>query len=234
MSRVLPADHRPNTNPARGITALIHQLWSSGPAQQILQTQEQLPRKLDEMMPTTAQLSVLHVSAPDWDALHYPDLHSSLWGLFYRAHLTLKVLVMYRDPAQAAHSNHRRQWKHLRVGGRQDIACSARSTEKHMTLLSEQIRALRYPDDVLAIDYRRVLEHPRREATRVSAYLGLNERRARKLEHTLLSSRRGHSNYSQMLRPDEVRFLHEFFDAERRSKWHYLVQRTRIDIIAAV
>lgn len=228
MSKVLPADHRPHTSPARGITAVIHRLWSSGPIQQVVGAQQELPAKLDQLVPATARLSVLHVSAPDWDALHYPDVHSGLWSLFYQARFTLKVLVMYRDPAQAAHSNHRREWKHLKVGGKPDVASSARSTEKHMTLLSEQLRALPHPADVLAVDYHRVMSDPRGEAARIARYLTLNDLRTQKFERALMASRRPPSNYTKRLGPVELEFLHNFFDAERRSKWAYLVERTRV------
>lgn len=228
MSKILPANYRPNTNPSKGLTAVIHRLWSSGPTALVARTQRDLSGKLRELVPDHMRLGVLHVSAPDWDALHYPDLHSELWPAFYRARINLKILVMYRDPAQAAHSNHRRGWKHLRVNGRQDIACSARSTEKHMTLLSEQIRSLPYPDDVLVVDYHRVLNNPREQAARITRYLNLGDLQSRKFEHTLLTSRRGHSNYTKSLSAEESGFLDQFFDTERRSKWDYLVERTHV------
>ena len=136
---------------------------------------------------------------------------------------------MIRDPSQAAHSNHRRKWKHLRINNRQDVARSARSTEMHMTLLSEQVRTLRYPDDVLVVDYHRVMQNPRKQAERIGRYLHLGNSRTRHLTSRLLQSRRPPSNYTEALSSDEVHFLHRFFDTERVAKWHYLQSRATVD-----
>lgn len=227
MSKMLPADHKPPFNPKKGLTATIHQMWGSGPTARVRGATERLVEQLRHQIPETARLSALHVSSPDWDAHHYPDIHSLLWPAFYRAGLTLRVIVMVRDPAQAAHSNHRRQWKHLRVEGRQDVARSARSTEMHMTLLSEQVRTLRYPNDVLVVDYHRVMLEPMEQAERIARYLDLDATRTQQFALRLRQSRRPPSNYTLALHEDQVQYLRGFFDTERSAKWQYLRDRAR-------
>lgn len=227
VSKILPKDHTPPFSPKKGITSTIHRLWSSGPTTQVLKAQQQLTQDLKRLIPDGVRLSVLHVSAPDWDAHHYPDLHSSLWPAFYDAGLTLRVIVTVRDPAQAAHSNHRRRWKHLRSpdGKHQDIAHSARSTEMHMTLLSQQIRSLEHPHDVLVASYHHIKRDPEAQAQRIAAYLELDTHRTKLLQDQLRRTRRRASNYTTALDQSERAFLDSFFDEERCRKWAYLRQR---------
>ena len=247
MSRMLPADYRPPANPHRGrgtVTGLVHDLWSSGPVNRVRRAAGHLITTLTKVVPTKAQFVVLHASSPDWDSDHYPDLHSSLWPAFHRAGFRLKVLVMTRDPAEAAHSNHRRRWKHLRVGGAQDVVKSARSTEKHMTLLAGQVRALPFPDDVLVVDYWSVMNDPVGESERITRYLGVPDRdlvldlnrgpvlsrHRHRLSDRIRKSRRSPSNYTRTLTKPESEFLDAFFDAERVSKWAYLIKRSRAPV----
>lgn len=222
LSRLIPADHRPTGNIHKGIAAVIHQLWSDGPLDQLLVAQQGLVDALNTFVPRHRRISVLHASAPDWDSLHYPDLHSSLWHSFYQANLTLRILVTYREAAAAAHSNYRRNWRHLRLKGKRDIARSARSTEKHMTLLASQLQALPWPDDVLVVCFRHMLQQPLAEASRMAAYLRLNKIDRLRLQTAMTRNRRKPSNYTTRLSAPQLGFLAEFFDAERRSKWEVL------------
>lgn len=245
VSRLVPASHRPPAVPRKHrpdtATALFHDLWSSGPLETVERARETFVQRVAAEVdkarrrrrgkPDVAQLAVLHVSAPDFDTLHYPDLHSSLWRRFHEAGLALRVIVTYRDPAQAAYSNHRRRWHHLRVGSplpRNDIVCAARSTEKHMALLSAQMEALAAgpssvgPGDVLAVSYHRLLEDPRGQARRMARYLGLDPDQHRRMEAVAASSRRAPRDYARRLTAAEVAFLRDFFDAERSRKWRYL------------
>lgn len=234
ISKMIPSDHKPPFSPYQGLTARFHQLWSSGPIGDVLAAQKDLARNLKNLVPTQARLSVLHVSAPDWDAHHYPDIHSSLWSTFYTARLTLRIIVMVRDPAQAAHSNHRRKWKHLRSpnGKHQDIVHSARSTEMHMTLLSQQVQSLAHPHDVLVVNYHKVMIQPTHEAQRISRYLGLQQGKSDQLVKRLVASRRAPSNYTNLLGSEEAKYLDTFFDSERRKKWRYLWSRADENIVA--
>lgn len=245
LSQILPATHRPPTNPykpAHSATATLHELWSSGPIEAVNRARTMFARRVGADVARAAaaggdspQLAVLHASAPDFDALHYPDLHSSLWRRFHEAGLRLRLLLTYRDPAEAAHSNHRRRWRHLRVGpppGRNDIVAAARSTERHMALLSAQLEALEArggpvrPADVLAVSYHRLLEDPKGEARRIAAYLGLDPRQHEALRLAAANGRRAPSNYTLRLPRPAVAYLQDFFDAERAHKWRRLREAT--------
>lgn len=244
LSRLLPATYRPPVNPYKPpntATATLHELWSCGPIEVVNRARTMFARRVSADVTRGAagregpQLAVLHASAPDFDALHYPDLHSSLWRRFHEAGLALRLILTYRDPAEAAHSNHRRQWKHLRVGpppGRNDVVSAARSTERHMTLLSAQLEALEAlgapvrPADVLAVSYHRLLEDPKGEARRIAAYLGLDPRQHEELRVAAANGRRAPSNYTLRLPRPAVAFLQDFFDAERARKWRHLREAT--------
>ena len=250
LSELLPATHRPPTNPykpAHSATATLHELWSSGPIEAVNRARTMFARRVGADVARAAaaaaapggepppQLAVLHASAPDFNAQHYPDLHSSLWRRFHEAGLRLRLILTYRDPAEAAHSNHRRRWKHLRLGGpsgKNDIVAAARSTEKHMTLLSAQLEALEARGgpvrsaDVLAVSYHRLLEDPKGEARRIARYLDLGPRQNEALRLAATNGRRAPSNYTQRLPPPEVAYLRDFFDAERAHKWRRLREAT--------
>lgn len=230
MSKALPADHKPSGNPARGITGIIHKMWSTGSRADIMHARKSLVSSLERWIPKHANLSVLHVSAPDFNANHYPDIHSSLWPAFYQAKLNLAIVLTVRDPAQAARSNHRRRWGHLRLNdGTQDIARSARSTEKHMTLLSEQVRALPFPKDVCVVSYHNLLLRPRQEARRLSKCLHFDKTKTKAFENRVASTRRAPTNVSsQQVSEADKEFLKNFFDRERSSKWDYLVRRASL------
>ena len=222
LSRLVPADHRPTGNIHKGIAGVMHKLWSDGPLEQVLVAQQGLVEALKTFVPRHRRISVLHASAPDWDSLHYPDIHSSLWQSFYQANLTLRILVTCREAAAAAHSNYRRNWRHLRLNGKHDIARSARSTEKHMSLLTSQLQSLPHPQDVLVVCFRNMLQQPALEASRMAAYLRLTKAEAHRLTTAMTHNRRKPSNYTKSLSASQLGFLTEFFDAERRSKWSLL------------
>lgn len=231
VSNEVPADYRLPSDPKKGFTATLHQLWSSGPLQQRMDAQKRLVHDLKHLIPRGPgrghRLFVLHVSAPDWDADHYPDLHSSLWSSFFEAHYTLRVIVLYRDPTQAAYSNYRRAWPHLRdtATGRPDLLRSARSTERHMSLLSEQIRCLQHPHDVLVLGYQRLLLQPEVEADRISKYLWLYPETAQDFVARFKASRRAPRSFTDRPSDTDRRFLQQFFDTERCGKWAYLRER---------
>lgn len=232
ISKILPADYRPPEDRNRGITATLHKVWGSGPLAEKLEAQKRLVHDLRHLVPRKLEKhgrAVLHISAPDWDADHYPDLHSSLWSSFYQAHLNLRVIVLYRDPAQAAYSNYRRQWPHLQDPGtgRPDLVRSARSTEKHMTLLSEQIRCLIHPHDVLVLDYQQLMLQPEQEASRIAKYLWMNAEESERFAKALKDSRVPPNDFAKDLSRTERQFLQRFFDAERCAKWGYLQDRAR-------
>lgn len=233
LSTVLPADHRPPVNRKVGITATLHQMWANSPMTGAQQARDRLVQDLRHLVPhPVAQqtLTVLHASVPDWDADHYPDLHSSLWPQFYQAGLNLRIIVTFRDPVQAAFSNYRRKWPHLRHGGPHgtpDLLRSARSTERHMTLLSNQLRTLPHPRDVLVLDYHQLMMHPEREGLRIAEFLWFasDATRTDRFLDKLRASRRAPSDYTSGLSKNDRRFLEQFFDAERRGKWDYLRER---------
>lgn len=229
ITKMMPADHRAPFNPRDGITNTVHRMWSSLITKRVQGAQQALVADLIRFVPKNAQLSVMHVSAPDFDAHHYPDIHSQLWHDFYKAKLNLAIIVMMRNPAEAAHSNHRRGWRHLRVpDGRQDVAHSARSTEMHMTLLSAQVQALAYPADVLVVSYHKVLQNPEQQARRIGKYLHMRPGAEQTFVDRLKSSRRKPSNYSQRLAPHEVKFLESFFESDRARKWQFLWDRASV------
>jgi len=233
LSNVLPADHRPPVNRKVGITATLHQMWANSPMAGVQQARDRLVQDLRHLVPHPSgqqTLTVLHVSVPDWDADHYPDLHSSLWPQFYQAGLNLRIIATFRDPVQAAFSNFRRKWPHLRHGGPHgtpDLLRSARSTERHMTLLSNQLRMLPHPRDVLVLDYHQLMMYPEREGFRITEFLWLDSDgpRTQQFFDKLRSSRRPPSDYTSVLSKRDRRFLEQFFDTERRGKWDYLRER---------
>lgn len=227
VSKMLPADYRPPSDPHQGIAATIHDMWGNGPAARVMQARQRLVAHLKQWIPVDANLTVLHVSGPDWDADHYPDIHSLLWPAFYQARLTLAIIVTVRRPARAAAMDH------LRLkGSARDIVRSARSTEKRMTLLSQQLQSLAYPDDVCVLNYHRAMLYPREEAVRIGAYLGLGTNKTRQLSENLFRFRQPPVNSTGLLSGTERRFLDSFFDQERCHKWDYLWQRSVLDSLA--
>jgi hypothetical protein len=226
MTRMLPSDHVAPFNTHRGVTEVIHRLWSSGPTQVIQQSQKNLGSDLSRVLPAKSKFSVLHVSAPDYDAHHYPDLNSQLWSDIYAANFTFALIVMVRNPMQAAHSNYRRKVGHLLSSSRRDIAHSARSTEMHYTLLSEQVRHLRFPGDVLVVNYHEVMSNPDKESLRIAKYLQLSPEKTALLKGRIRASRKKSSDYKENLQQFEVDFLQQFFNDERCAKWKYLWNRS--------
>lgn len=246
LSQIIPATHRPNPNPSKPpntATATLFELWSSGPIEIVNRARTMFARRMRGDMgaggaggsaSAPPRFAVLHASSPDFNAYHYPDLHSSLWRRFQEAGIRLRVVLTYRNPVEAAHSNHRRQFKHLRVGSqpKNDIVCAARFTEKHMTLLSNQLEALETrggavgQDDVIAISYHRMLEDPKGQARRLAAYLGFDAKQQETLRNSIINGKRAASNYTQRLTRPEIDFLHDFFDTERAYKWRHLREAT--------
>lgn len=243
LSQIIPATHRPNPNPLRPpntASATLFELWSSGPIEIVNRARTMFARRMrGDMGPggsaaSRSRFAVHHASHPDFNSEHYPDLHSSLWRRFQEAGIRLRVVLTYRDPVEAAHSNHRRQFKHLRVGShpKNDIVCAARFTEKHMTLLSNQLEALETrggavgQDDVIAVSYHRMLEDPKGQARRLAAYLGFDAKQQETLRNAIINGKRAASNYTQRLTRPEIDFLHDFFDTERAYKWRHLREAT--------
>jgi len=232
MHRLIPSHKVPNSV-SKGVGKLLHDLWSNGPLVTVAAAQARFVKELQKQVTQfNRSITSIHVSCPDWDGAHYPDLHSSFWQGFREAGLDFKIIAMFRDPKESAYSNYHRRWPHIFASkpgqkgkGSPDIVASARSTERHLTLLSAQINSLP-PEDVLVVHYEAMLDSPVSTAWDVANFLGLPN----SLYDVMLGKMRGqgrrdHAKFRHQLTANQVQFLDLFFDDQRSSKWLCMERR---------
>jgi hypothetical protein len=250
LHKLLPTRKLP-ISVRKGLGALMHKVWSSGPLATVTDARRRLVQEIQRDLHITVggaaerggrqtkpmDRTSLHVSCPDWDHMHYPDLHSSVWQAFRQAGVQLKVVATFRDPRESAYSNFRRNWPHVRVAAgtpsrgrgplKPDVVASARSTDQHLTLLSAQLSSLPM-QDVLVVHYEALIFAPERTVGRLAQFLRLSSEE----EATVVSSlreraRKDHDKFRQRLNAEQVAFLDGFFDDQRTSKWLCMERRSR-------
>ncbi|KAL6067907.1 hypothetical protein QOT17_008593 [Balamuthia mandrillaris] len=183
----LPQQMQPrDTSSLAAFSKASHKLWSTGPWKQVEAAKEELLTHLLSLFlegmghRRSRSHLIMHRSYPDFDQNHYPDLSYDFFMLLRPANISFKPIIVFREPEEAAHSNYRRNWGHLRVkvavpldnkddagesGGDakttttkmvRDLLSSARSTERWLTFITAQLRTL-HPSDYILLNFNQLI-----------------------------------------------------------------------------
>ncbi|KAL6051762.1 Trichoplein keratin filament-binding protein [Balamuthia mandrillaris] len=204
-----------------------HNLWSSGPVDKHLQAKNSFPTVVTEEFAQfpSHKIIVVHRSIPDFDTAHYPDLSYEFNSLLSKANIGFKLVIVFRDPRDSAYSNYRRGWPHIKAGGKADVLASARSTERHLCLLNQQLQTF-HPDDYLVINYNLFLEHPEPFLRQLCDYLEIPE----EFDSITATAKRlikPPHDRTTGLKENEQLFLDQFFNEQRTWKWKFLEDKSR-------
>ncbi|KAL6058143.1 hypothetical protein QOT17_015000 [Balamuthia mandrillaris] len=204
--------------------AATQALWSSGPSASIQPSKAHFSQLLQEEFNNDHNLLLLSVDRPTpmQDEFHYPDFSHDFFSTMAGANVGLKLIVLIRDPVESALLNYHMNKPYVRAGGKPDIVRAARSVEKYMSLVNQQLQTL-HPDDYLLLRFESFREKPELVARKICEYVDvLSSSCALLLSEALQEANKEPEGEEGEATEEMMAFLHDFFDEQRSWKWHFM------------